>query len=276
VNCLDAETLAAWMDGGLTGAALEDVRGHVAGCQRCQMLLGAMGRTRAAVPASEPERAPRWWLAWAVPLAAAATALAIWVAVPRPSGGPPAPRVPAVSAPGSDAVVLDNAPSRDLKQAPASAAPGAKEAERRPAVAEETSAGARPESELRDQRALRAPAAAPAAPPAEADATAQSANVLAERVQIAPLCGAVWTAAMPAAATELVAGSSPAQGICWVVGRGGTVWRSVDGRAWQRVTFPEMTDLSVVQAADARSATVMTADGRSFATDDGGLTWTRR
>jgi len=259
VNCLDAETLAAWMDGGLTGAALEDVRGHVAGCQRCQMLLGAMGRTRAAVPASEPERAPRWWLAWAVPLAAAATALAIWVAVPRPSGGPPAPRVPAVSAPGSDAVVLDNAPSRDLKQAPASAAPGA-----------------RPESELRDQRALRAPAAAPAAPPAEADATAQSANVLAERVQIAPLCGAVWTAAMPAAATELVAGSSPAQGICWVVGRGGTVWRSVDGRAWQRVTFPEMTDLSAVQAADARSATVMTTDGRSFATDDGGLTWTRR
>ncbi|PYR82612.1 MAG: hypothetical protein DMF87_00780 [Acidobacteria bacterium] len=227
MNCLDAETLAAWMDGGLTGAALEDVRGHVAGCQRCQMLLGAMGRTRAAVPASEPERAPRWWLAWAVPLAAAATALAIWVAVPRPSGGPPAPGVPAVSAPGSDAVVLDNAPSRDLKQAPASAAPG-------------------------------------------------SANALAERVQIAPLCGAVWTAAMPAAATELVAGSSPAQGICWVVGRGGTVWRSVDGRAWQRVTFPEMTDLSAVQAADARSATVMTADGRSFATDDGGLTWTRR
>ena len=28
MNCLDAETLAAWFDGGLSGAALEDVRSH--------------------------------------------------------------------------------------------------------------------------------------------------------------------------------------------------------------------------------------------------------
>src|SRR5215468_1980757 len=83
MNCLDAETLAAWVDGGLSGAALEDVQSHVANCARCQALVGAMGRTRAAVPATQPERAPSWWLAWAVPLTAAATAVAIWIAVPR-------------------------------------------------------------------------------------------------------------------------------------------------------------------------------------------------
>jgi hypothetical protein len=34
-----------------------------------------------------------------------------------------------------------------------------------------------------------------------------------------------------------------------------------------------MTDLSGVQSSDARSATVSTADGRSFRTSDGGMTW---
>ena len=113
---------------------------------------------------------------------------------------------------------------------------------------------------------------------------------------------------MPAAESEFTAGSSPATGICWVVGRGGAVWRSVDGRTWQRVTFPEITDLSAVMATDARSASVSSvdgrtwqrvtfpeitdlsavmatdarsasvssADGRTFRTSDGGVTWTQR
>src|SRR4051794_38580481 len=34
--CLDAETIAAWMDGGLSGAALERAQMHAADCGRCQ------------------------------------------------------------------------------------------------------------------------------------------------------------------------------------------------------------------------------------------------
>ena len=94
MNCLDAETLAAWMDGGLTGAALEDVRAHVADCERCQALVGAMGATRTAIPATEPQRAPRRWLIWGVPLAAATTAIAIWVAIPEQRQPPVAPAPP--------------------------------------------------------------------------------------------------------------------------------------------------------------------------------------
>jgi len=297
VNCLDAETLAAWVDGGLKGAALEDVRTHVAGCDRCQMLLGAMGRTRAAVPSPEPEHSRRRWLAWAVPLTAAATAIAIWIAVPKPSSAP-VPSAAAVSvAPPPASPSLDTLPSPAAKEEAASpqASRDAKQAPPPPVARETSDAGrpvarndellrdaARPEADAREQRALRAPAAAapaaPAAPPPEAaaGAAAQSANVLAERVQLAPRCGAAWSAAMPAAESELTAGSSPATGICWVVGRGGAVWRSVDGRTWQRVTFPEITDLSAVMATDARSASVSSADGRTFRTSDGGLTWTRR
>jgi len=41
------------------------------------------------------------------------------------------------------------------------------------------------------------------------------------------------------------------------------------------VTFPEIADLSAVRATDARSASVSSADGRTFTTSDGGMTWTR-
>jgi photosystem II stability/assembly factor-like uncharacterized protein len=34
-----------------------------------------------------------------------------------------------------------------------------------------------------------------------------------------------------------------------------------------------MTDVAAVQAADAQTATVTTADGRTFRTTDGGRTW---
>jgi hypothetical protein len=47
VNCLDAETLAAWFDGGLSGAALDDVQSHVATCpvvRRSSAQWAARGR----------------------------------------------------------------------------------------------------------------------------------------------------------------------------------------------------------------------------------------
>ena len=52
--------------------------------------------------------------------------------------------------------------------------------------------------------------------------------------------------------------------------------RSVDGRTWQRLDFPETTDLTGVTATDAGNAIITDAGGRTFATTDGGLTWTQR
>ena len=81
--CLDAETLAAWADGGLDARERAAAEAHAADCARCQQLLAAMVRTSPPPAVERP-----WWrtpmLGWLVPVTAAATALAIWVAVPKP------------------------------------------------------------------------------------------------------------------------------------------------------------------------------------------------
>ncbi len=79
--CVDAETLAAWTDGSLSGDTLDRVEHHAAGCARCQAMLASIARTA-------PETAARpWWrmprVKWLVPIAAAATAVALWVSVDR-------------------------------------------------------------------------------------------------------------------------------------------------------------------------------------------------
>jgi hypothetical protein len=88
-SCLDPETIAAWAEGGLSGRELEMAQSHVADCARCQNILAVLVHgepdSLTAVPAKTPlvERAPTRWLAWLVPLTAAAATVAIWVAAPR-------------------------------------------------------------------------------------------------------------------------------------------------------------------------------------------------
>ena len=81
--CLDAESLAAWIDGGLSADARTRVEHHAADCARCQALLASMARTAPAL-----EDRP-WWRSamakWVVPIAAVATAVVVWVAVERDS-----------------------------------------------------------------------------------------------------------------------------------------------------------------------------------------------
>jgi hypothetical protein len=88
--------------------------------------------------------------------------------------------------------------------------------------------------------------------------------------------GSTWKIAVSVMDTQLTGLSSPSADVCWVVGRGGFVLRTRDGQNFSRVSFPEITDLSAVQAADAQSATVTASDGRVFSTADGGTTWQRR
>ena len=76
-SCLDAETLAAWADGGLSGAELALAQTHVADCARCQTMIGTLARINSGVPLAKPEHASRRWLAWLVPLTAAAAAVAL-------------------------------------------------------------------------------------------------------------------------------------------------------------------------------------------------------
>jgi hypothetical protein len=85
--------------------------------------------------------------------------------------------------------------------------------------------------------------------------------------------GATWQVQSANVTVALTAGAAPAATVCWLVGAGGTVVLSTDGRTWQRVPFPETIDLVAVRASDAANASVTTADGRTFSTSDGGKIW---
>ena len=162
------------------------------------------------------------------------------------------------------------------------------------------------ESGPTDGRTSSAPedknAAAPAAPPPPATLAARqaarSANALDEKAAVGNeivspdpgvrwrLSGSVvehstnggssWETVFNGLRSELTAGAAPSTSVCWVVGRGGVVLLSTDGRSFSRVAFPEGTDLSAVRASDARNASVSTTDGRIFNTRDGGARWERQ
>lgn len=323
-SCLDAETLAAWIDGGLSGAALEMAQTHVADCARCQSMVGAMARTNAVVAQPEPERALRRWLPWLVPLTAAAAAVALWVAVPGDLSDPVAPQRPAevetqtAETNTQQPASLDNQPQASTARTATEAAPPAdKKAENQAPLPELRKDVGRLETDSLKQQdaAASAPAAAtpPVAPAAEASARAaaappatsaaegarlaRSANGLAGTITVANQIvspnpsirwritgsvvehstdgGSSWAAVPTGVAAELTAGAAPSTLVCWLVGRGGVVLLTTDGRTWRRLAFPEMADLSAVRATDARTASVSTADGRAFTTSDGGATWDR-
>jgi len=330
-SCLDAETMAAWADGGLSGEALESVQAHVADCARCQALAGALARIEAAAPSVQPSRYTRGWLAWLVPLTAAAAGVALWVAVPRDRGVAPEKR--STSAPASTAIVARQPPAEAPTKEPAALADGllsdaARNARaknvvpgsvaRQDAAADQIEVDKADRTQPSPSNAIRLfgtaaqadagmRAAAPTAPGAVPSAaqlpaplrSEASTRVLARAgargvvVVASPdpsirwrIAGSVverstdggggWEDVPTGVTAELTAGAAPSTTVCWVVGRGGVVLLSTDGRSWRHPTFPEPTDLSSVSATDALVASVTTADGRVFVTTDAGLTWTRR
>ncbi len=116
--CVDAETLAAWADGGLSGALRATVESHVADCARCQAIVSTAARIEAIAPARAEPR-PRRWVAWLVPLTAAAAAIAIWVAVPRGPGAGPSQVAENQSQAAQAKTSEASQPTAELQQSPA-------------------------------------------------------------------------------------------------------------------------------------------------------------
>jgi hypothetical protein len=282
--CLDAETVAAWMDGGLDAHGMTMAETHAATCARCQSLLGSIARTTPVVAAAEPHGA-RLWRWWFAPLAATAAAVTVWMVVPQDQYiAPPTPAAVESAAPAASVakseepaafaqatpptipdtkeranVARDRAdapPRRAVAAAPKQEAQSFEAREPRPAEAAKV-ADAAAEGRV---AAMAPPPAAPApAPPA---AAAQAAPVIALRKQVDPVADAT-------------ARSNPSPNVIWLVGRGGVVHLATDGQTFARVPFPEAVDLTAVTATDERRAVVTTVDGRRFETEDAGRTWRR-
>ncbi len=85
--------------------------------------------------------------------------------------------------------------------------------------------------------------------------------------------GATWQGQSVKSDAEILAGAAPSVNVCWLVGRGGVILMTTDGKSWKKVPSPAVVDLVGVTAADAAFATVTAADGQRFSTGNGGRTW---
>lgn len=307
--CLDTDTLAAWADDALTATERAAAETHAADCARCQAMLSAMVKSAPAPDAAVPAMSSsfRWRLPsirWLIPTAAVAAAVLVWMMAPAPTG-------PAVARPASelakaapaqtpaDAVVPSTALDRSARRDRQSVAqPDELKADKKNVATPHADALAdAPSREARLEKTQSAEAAAPAtaaaAPPravasARAFASGAPETVIVSSnpasrwrilqggaVQRSSDGGATWQMQDSGVSDTLSAGASPSPSVCWLVGPGGIVLLSTDGRSWKQLAFPEAVPLVAVRATDDKAASVTTADGREFVTDDGGLTWRR-
>ena len=292
-GCLDAETLGAWADGGLSPAALAAAEAHISNCARCQALVGTLMKSAPATSGTGTLSLWRWWLA---PIAAGAAAVTLWMVVPEQQQLATAP-------PQSEIAVPEQTPSAAPSISPATpeknaavAQPADRLAERDrrdnkvgPAAREDRQqdkqVGERKEEAPALQERVRvADAAAPAAPAAAAPpgsvaappptpATAPAAAARQAPAELAALEKSARAIAPPPG-IEVTDQSAPSDSVCWFVGRAGLVLLTTDaGATFKRVDLPEPLDIRTVSATDARIATLTTAGGRRFRTEDGGSTW---
>lgn len=94
--------------------------------------------------------------------------------------------------------------------------------------------------------------------------------------------GNSWRSTPAGVTADLLAGAAPANGVAWIVGKSGAILRTTDGGGhWTHPKSPAIgantsPDWSSVIATDADHATISSITGQSFATSDGGATWTAR
>ena len=307
MQCVDAETLAAWADGGLPKVEAAAVELHLSECDRCTAMLATFVRTTPEVPATE-SLWQRWHLRWLVPVATAATVAALWVLIPRPGPVPaaisdtdiatqsqvqapaPAPASPApASSQADDTKALKSTPARTLS-------------DRSEAVAEPESSSPPPFERARDE-AREAPqstlqrqvAAAPPAPPAAPEADRADRRTTDSRAKSEPPAApAAAPAPGRAAGLSAAAEESPVrtlrqantQGFAaviaqfevvspdpmtrWRVIGAGRVERSTDqGAQWQPATLPESATLTGGSSPASSVCWLVGRAGAIYLTTDG-------
>jgi len=291
-SCPDAETLAALLDTRLTSGARRDIEAHVADCQRCQALTAAMVRAESAAHADGHVSGGAAWFTtgarkWLVPAAAAATAVALWVAIPGERTQP--------------TETADSAAERQVATVPATAAPEPlrKDVPAAPAAPTEVRGNTETRQGSIEERLERtAPAAAPVSPPTADQTRARESAVAGleaqnERVGVrdnrvtiqaqqpiaeqaapaAPAPAALRSAQTPAVSFEV---RSPNPAIRWRVGPGTRVEYSADGGATWTVRQTGVSGEPTSGSAPAPSVCWLAGrQGLVLRTVDDGQQWQR-
>jgi hypothetical protein len=294
---LDTEVVASWADGSLDSQARAAAEAHAADCVRCQAVLAAMVRTEPA--AVQPGSG---WLGarvrWFVPLATAAAALALWVALSTDAlapGTPPqvARRAEPTAAAEGDRAAATPAPAiAPIEALPRQIAPD--ETRRRPVDAaapppvrneaprpgEKSTAVA--ESVTVDQLrrdALRGrPVAAPTAVPPTSAEPAGAREAKAARVEEQrrdPLAGRGAPPAPPPAAAQAPPPPVPAETVAVQTQSRQSQTRSAsESQVARRVTFTgAATVLGDIASPDPAVRYRIGTKGMIERTTDGGRTW---
>lgn len=307
-RCLDAEMLAAWIDGDLTAADISASEAHVSSCARCQAMVAAIVRSTPSAPAIVPWWRRRWAIGALVPLTAGAAAIAIYVATPNVEQRS-ASVVPAQQAlPKADYAQAERRQPQPQQQQPSPPAASAQtfratpqqpdaNLERMRAARTDPASGVRaktpgaePEKdkkEIADGARRDAPvgasAAAPAAPPAGVapletaapatlrDAAAEGAPA-ARREAVNERSLALAKSAFVAPLTEII---SPDRSVRWRPGASGRIQRSTDGGAtWTTQSSGVTEDLVAGSAPSSTACWIVGRRGTVLLTADG-VQWRR-
>ena len=273
-TCADGETLAAWTAGALRSHEAAAVEQHLADCDRCQAMLSTFVRTTPAAPPAEPLW-HRWRLQWLVPLATAATALALWVAMPTDRPSPtaaPEPEAqvasrleapalaPEPSSPSTSQAVGPPAGSASANAVADRVEPQLPQTAASPVPAEPVGRLGRAEQETRivDEQSVRRDAGA-AARSRESFAIAPTAPAKAAEAD-------ADTRKQNQGTVEI---NTPGAAPRWRITGGGQIERATPDGLWEPVTLPSPALLTAGSAPSASVCWLAGRGGAVFLTTDG-------
>ena len=285
-ECLDAETMAAWIDRSLAGAARTAAAAHVAGCARCQAIAATIVRTESIADWSAPARPRRRWLTWVVPLSAAAI-VAVVILVERRGVDRSRQTAQGASQVAESRPVTPPAELQpELRSEPKNESALAKSDQQKRAVQAQKPAGAREEDEkkaLGDKApaarsidtfdaAPKRPAAAPAAPaPPTGRATNQNAAASQARADDSARTAELRSRQAQAVEIDI---RTPDPAVRWRIA-GVRAERSIDaGSSWTPVPTGVTAEITAGAAPSASVCWLVGRDGLVLLTTNG-ATWLR-
>ena len=296
MQCVDAETLAAWADGGLSKTEAAAVELHVSECDHCTAMVATFVRTTPDAPAEE-SLWRRLNMRWLVPVATAATVAALWVLIPSSDRAPtttlesevatqataPAPALPPPSPADTKEQKLEDTRARSDRSAAVAQRQEAAPPFERPQTRDEARG---------DLRAAEETAAAP--PPAPAREADRAGQAVQQAPPVQPSTSSLARARAPAAAPTTATESrrdgalqqgntqafaavvaqfevvSPDPMTRWRVIGAGRVERSTNGGAqWEPAALPEAATLTGGSSPAPSICWLVGRTGAMYVTTDG-------